>query len=167
MSSLLRNFLLTAFPEILADREAMIQRSEDYIHDKPKIRFYALVPSHHRRLPTRWASGHGHETPYYSYEGKYDSYEICPNAPLATWTLSKNIRTAPLWCQPKVLNRLFTPAVFYIGPLGAESIHNALPGVLQGRREEPFIEGIVKGISGLNGKMYTDIITNSIKPITL
>lgn len=131
--------------------------------------FYHLVPASHRKLPHSWRFSDPFLSSYtHTYAELCDVFEIDPVTPLADWKLSNQAKTGPQtsWCEPKYLNRFYTLAVFHLGPLDEDYIWKALPGWLQGRRDNHYVQGIVKGINKLNDKMYTDMITNTIKPIT-
>jgi hypothetical protein len=99
----------------------MIQIIYALIQATPKMDLYKLVPASQRKLPDSWdISNNSSETTYaQSYAKLCDEYEIDPVQPLIDWKLSKHAKTGQhtTLCEPKYLNRFYTLAVFYLGPL--------------------------------------------------
>jgi hypothetical protein len=95
-------------------------------------------------------------------------YEVNPSAPLASHNLSQYAnKPTDFWMELKHLKRFYTLAVFYLGPLDEDYIWQGLPGILQLGRDDADARSVVKSIGKFNDKMYTDMITKSIRPITL
>ncbi len=145
----------------------MIKLIEDYISSTPKMDFYTLVPSDKRRIPNHFTrQGVGFN--YYSYVHKCNFMEINPTAPLASWQFSEYTKVStPKWAEPKYLVRFYTLAAFYNGGLDEEYVWAALPGLHQGCRDDEYVQNLVKRILRINNKMYANMITNTIKPITM
>jgi hypothetical protein len=154
---------------MLDERQSMINLIDDLIKAHLKMNFYVLVPDDLRKLPSTWTSTTRlSNTPYHSYAATCDKYEINPSAPLASHNLSQYAnKPEEAWTDLKHLKRFYTLEIFYLGPLDEDYIWRALPGILQLGRDNAFARDVVTSISKLNDKMYTNMITYSIKPITL
>ncbi|EKD19190.1 hypothetical protein MBM_02427 [Drepanopeziza brunnea f. sp. 'multigermtubi' MB_m1] len=152
----------------VAERIKVIQLIEKYVQSEPKMDLYALVPEATRRIPPKWTRMLDGKSNYYSYGNRCNVLEINPNTPLQDSKLSKYVGdVAPRWVEAKYLWKFFELATFYHGGIDEEYIWKALPGILQGQRENDEAQKIVRHLARLDNHMYTRMIRDSIKPITL